>query len=237
MSHDDTPQNVLCGATASPLREGIRSGNLAKAGPGSPGPFLLRSVFFRFEAAKASTTSANAVERDRASAEKDQGEGNRRQRKRQLISPVPQQTIPPVHLPDGHAEVNTNGQGGKAGEESSDDRNPAEELRPRREIGPPAWQAQAADHLNMMGEAAKNLGVSMTNHDHAQHHAQDEQRQRLKTVEVEHDVPPTKDQQITAFGITPLFALLRPFNNLRTVCSTLVMFLAQSSNPVYKHRI
>src|SRR5581483_2011694 len=73
-----------------------------------------------------------------------------------------------------------------AGDQSGNDQDSAEEFSKRGKIGEPPGESETAHELHMMVKAAKYFGISVRDHNGAQHNAEHEQRQWLKSVEVGH---------------------------------------------------
>ena len=130
------------------------------------------------------TDAANRIESNRPRAKKNQQEGCGSQREWKLIIPVAREAVFPVHLRDDDTHVNENGKRGATSKKSKKNRDAANELCSRRAISQPAREAKVAYHLYMMRESPENLGISVGNHDGAEHESKHEERERLQTIEI-----------------------------------------------------
>src|SRR5215831_6247092 len=113
----------------------------SERGPAKPGCIRLGPGFLAVTATANSTS--DGIERHRAPAEENQGEGYGSERQGKLVASVAQQTILPVHFPNGDAHVDQDCEGSTAGEQAEHKQDTAEELGGSGEIGEPAWQTQA----------------------------------------------------------------------------------------------
>ena len=86
-----------------------------------------------------------------------------------------------MDFPDGYAQIDTDGEGGEASEESGQNHQAAKELSLG---GPPQRQSEARDKLRGIMKSAKDLVASVADHNGAKRQTHDEQSERLQTIEV-----------------------------------------------------
>ena len=95
---------------------------------GKSRPSFTGRLLFRPAAAAAQ----DVVKCDRTATKKDQREGNRSHCERELESTFAHQSVVPMDFPDGYAQIDTDGEGGEASEESGQNHEAAKELRQGR---------------------------------------------------------------------------------------------------------
>src|SRR5712692_1967009 len=130
----------------------------------------------------------DAVHRDRACPKEDQCKCNRRQRKRELVPTLAEQAALPMYLPDGYGHVDQDGECGETSEESHDDQDASKEFRTGGQVGHPARQAQAADHVHVVLHASEDFLRAVAYHYGYECDSHREQRQRLQAVVVAHKI-------------------------------------------------
>jgi len=127
------------------------------------------------------------IKRDGAGAEENQSKGEGAGGEGKFVSwPIgrSQETIVPVDFPNGDRQVDADGEGGGAGEESGQNQQATEKLGEGRDVAQPAGQAHAGHELREMMQAAENLVISVGDHNRAQCEAHDEKGKGLQTVEI-----------------------------------------------------
>lgn len=137
--------------------------------------------------AATSAASENVVQRNRAAAKKDEGEGERCRRQGELVSGVvgpSEQPVVQVRFPDGDAEVNADHEGGDASEESPQDQDSAEKLGEGGNICQPRGDAEAGHPLRGVMESSKYFVIAVRSHDGTQSDAHDEKGERLQAIEI-----------------------------------------------------
>ena len=87
-----------------------------------------------------------------------------------------------MHFCDCYTEVDADSKGSGTSEESDQNQQSTKEFSEGGQISGPGWQAQAGDKLGMVMESAKNLVISMTDHDGAKSESHEEERERLQTI-------------------------------------------------------
>ena len=124
------------------------------------------------------------IECDWPRAEKNQAEGQSRDRQRELISVLPHQSVVEVHLGDGDGKIDADNKSGDSGEQTDQDQDAAKEFGKSGEISGPAGKAEAGDELNVVMKSAENLLISMAGHDGAEGQTHHQECEGLKTIEV-----------------------------------------------------
>src|SRR5580693_2398326 len=99
----------------------------------------------------------DVVKCNRTAAKKHQREGNRSHCERELESTFAHQSVVPMDFPDGYAQIDTDGEGGQASEESDENHEAAKELSEGRQVGRPSGQSEAGDKLSVMMKSAEDL--------------------------------------------------------------------------------
>jgi hypothetical protein len=89
-----------------------------------------------------------------------------------------------MNIPDGHRQVDADGQGGGAREEASDNQQPAEEFGEGGDVSQPGGQAEAVDEFGVVVEAAKHFMGTVSDHNGTESQAHQQEGKRLQTIEV-----------------------------------------------------
>jgi hypothetical protein len=80
-----------------------------------------------------------------------------------------------MHFPDGDAEINADGDGSGASEQSNEEQQPTEQFGECRHISQPRGKAHAADGMSEAAQPAEDFVIAMDGHDGAKRDAQHEQ--------------------------------------------------------------
>jgi hypothetical protein len=110
------------------------------------------------------SAAADVIQSDRAGPEKDESEGERSQRQWEFIAAVAYKSIVEVHLGDGCGQIDADGEGGYAREQTEHDEDPSEELGEGREITGPGRESETVDELSVVLQSSENLVVAMAEH-------------------------------------------------------------------------
>src|SRR5208282_3023484 len=166
-------------------------------------------------------TAPAEIESPGAAAKTEQPKSHRRQRQRKLVPSIVRQPVLKMHLPNGHAHLDHEGEREEARKQSQYDGDSAEEFRPRGKICQPARKAERAHHVHVMMKPAEHLVIAMRDHDRAQNEPHHEQRQGMQPVEEIHGYlqRAALSSQLSALSsqLSALRKRLRPHTNRRSI--------------------
>ncbi len=143
------------------------------------------------------TPSQDVIDRDRTCAEKDEREGDDRDRQGKFESVIAGEAVVPVNFPDGNDHVDADGGGRGAGEKSGENQQSAEKLCEGRQIAGPDGKTQAGHKVGMVMESAEYFVGAMNNHHRSQSQPHTQQSEGLQTIEVAHEVPPAGTNRLS----------------------------------------
>jgi hypothetical protein len=114
----------------------------------------------------------------------DQEECQGRRSQWKFIAMLTGQSVMPMHLPDGHSEINQNCECGHTGEKSSQQKQPTQKLRQSGDISQPSRKSETGHEMNMIVQMPKSILIAVDNHNHAQSQPGHRKGQWLQTVEI-----------------------------------------------------
>ncbi len=124
------------------------------------------------------------IECDWTRAEKNEAEGQSRNRQWELISALPYQSVVEVHLGDGDGKIDADRESGDSGEQTDEHENTAKEFGKCGKIGGPAGKTEAGDELNVVMKSAENFVISVAGHDGAEGQTHYQKGEGLQAIEV-----------------------------------------------------
>lgn len=89
-----------------------------------------------------------------------------------------------MNFPDGDGEVDADGERRGTREEPHQDEQTPDKLGAKGQIAHPCGNAEAADKLGEMMQAARDFVISVSDHDDAESQSHDEKSKRLQTIEI-----------------------------------------------------
>lgn len=139
-----------------------------------------------------SATTQNMVNSYGTSAKEDEAEREGGSRHGEFIPWAvggPDESVVPVHLPNGNEQIDKNRERCRAREKSRQDQQATDEFGEGGHIAEPCRQSETGDHLRMVMQSSENFVRAMRDHDDSQGETHYQQGERLQTIEIAQRCP------------------------------------------------